>query len=208
MSLPPTRGSSRLFLAGIVLAALAVLAGGTFIGLAVRDSPRGLIGRLIGGAIGGPFRLVDQNGKTVTDKDLRGKWALIYFGFSHCEDICPAVLNNMAAAFDALGPQRRDRLRLVFVTVDPHRDTPAVLKAYVARFNAPITALTGTPRRIAEAAHAYHVFYDDAPISDKDYDVNHSAIIFLMDPDGRLAATLTEKDSGAEIARRLDKLIS
>lgn len=199
-------GFPRSFLFGAILAGLALVAGGTFLGFAWRDSPRGFIAGLLSHAVGGPFRLVDQNGRSFTDKDLRGEWALIYFGFSHCEDTCPAVLNNMAAAYDALGAKSR-ALRLVFITVDPRRDTPAVLKAYVAHFKAPITALTGTPAQIAVAARAYRVYYEKKPPSDADYDVNHSALIFVMDPHGRFAGSLTEEDTPGEIVRRLSRLI-
>ena len=134
-----------------MLAGLVILGTGGFLALALRDSPRGVAGTALSSAIGGPFRLMDQNGKPVTDADLKGKWSLIYFGYTHCPDACPTALNDIAIALDQLGP-KRDAVRPVFITVDPERDTPAALKDYVTAFDAPILALTGTPEEVAQAA--------------------------------------------------------
>ena len=139
----------RFVLPAALLGGLAILGAGVLIGLEHRDRPRGAAGTLLASAIGGPFRLVDQNGKTVTDADLKGKWSLVYFGYTHCPDACPTALNDITIALDELGPHR-DAIRPVFVTVDPERDTPEVLKSYVTAFNAPILALSGTPEEIAE----------------------------------------------------------
>jgi protein SCO1/2 len=157
--------------------------------------------------IGGPFRLVDQNGQTVTDADLKGKWALVYFGFTHCEDTCPTVLNNLARALDQLGPER-DRVREVFITVDPERDTPAVLKAYVERFSAPILALTGTPEAVAEAAKGYRVYFKKHPTEGGNYDVDHSSVVYVMDPSGKFAGSLLDADTPGDVAAKLRKLLS
>src|SRR6516225_6954568 len=140
----------RFVLPAALLGGLAILGAGVLIGLEHRDRPRGAAGTLLASAIGGPFRLVDQNGKTVTDADLKGKWSLIYFGYTHCPDACPTALNDIAVALEELGPKRA-AVRPVFVTVDPERDTPEVLKAYVTSFDAPILALTGTPEEVAQA---------------------------------------------------------
>jgi len=164
---------------------------------------------LLGGLliIGGPFRLVDQNGKTVTDADLKGKWSLVYFGYTHCPDACPTALNDIAIALDELGPQR-NAVRPVFVTVDPERDTPAVLKSYVTAFDAPILALSGTPEEIAQAAKGYRVYYAKHPEAGGDYSMDHSSVIYVMDPEGRFTASFTQENSPEEIAERLKKLLS
>jgi cytochrome oxidase Cu insertion factor (SCO1/SenC/PrrC family) len=146
----PGANSRRLRLAVALLAGLVLLGAGVFFGLAHRDQPRGAAGTMLASAIGGSFRLVDQNGKRVTDADLRGKWSLVYFGYTHCPDACPTALNDIAIALDELGP-KRDAVRPVFITVDPERDTPEVLKSYVTSFDAPILALSGTPEEVAQA---------------------------------------------------------
>ena len=98
----------------------------------MRDNPRGVAGTALASAIGGPFQLVDQNGKTVTDADLKGKWSLIYFGYTHCPDACPTALNDISIALSDLGP-KRDAVRPVFITVDPERDTPECAQRHTSR---------------------------------------------------------------------------
>jgi protein SCO1/2 len=138
--------------------------------------------------IGGPFTLVDQNGKTVTDRDFRGKYMLIFFGFTHCPDICPAELQVMSAALDALGPKADDVVP-IFVTLDPGRDTPEAVGAYVKNFGKTFVGLTGSPTAIANAANAYRVAYQKFEYKDKDgnygYSIDHSALVYLMDKDGK-----------------------
>src|SRR6476660_5730160 len=108
--------------------------------------------------IGGPFTLVDQNGKTVTDRDFRGKYMLLFFGFTHCPDICPAELQVMSAALDELGSKANEVIP-IFITLDPERDTPFVVSDYVMNFGPRFVGLTGSPEQIAEAAKAYRVVY-------------------------------------------------
>jgi protein SCO1/2 len=197
----------RFVLVAVLLGVLVVLGGGAFLGLAHRDTPRGAAGTLLANAIGGPFRLVDQNGKTVTDADLKGKWSLIYFGYTHCPDACPTALNDMSIALDELGP-RRSAVRPVFITVDPERDTPEVLKSYVTAFDAPIMALTGSPEEIAQAAKGYRVYYAKHPEAGGDYSMDHSSVIYVMDPEGRFTASFTHQNTPEEIAERLKKLLA
>ena len=187
-----------LVLTGVLIALLVIL---LVLGLQNRSAG------IFASRIGGPFRLVDQNGRTVTDVDLKGKWALVYFGFTHCDDTCPTVLNNLALALERLG-RRQDRVREVFISVDPERDTPAVLKDYVGKFAAPILALTGTPQAVAEAAKGYRVYFQKHPKADGDYDVDHSSIVYVMDPDGNFTGTLLDADSPKDIAAKLHKLLS
>jgi protein SCO1/2 len=186
---------------------LVILGAGVFLGLEHRDAPRGAAGTLLASAIGGPFRLVDPNGKTVTDADLKGKWSLVYFGYTHCPDACPTALNDIAIALDELG-SKRGSVRPVFITVDPERDTPEVLKAYVTAFDAPILALTGSPEEIAQAAKGYRVYYAKHPEAGGDYSMDHSSVIYVMDPEGRFTASFTHQSTPEEIADRLKKLLA
>jgi protein SCO1 len=191
----------------LLLAGFAILGAGAFLALSLHETPRGAAGTLLASAIGGPFRLVDQNGKTVTDGDLKGKWSLVYFGYTHCPDACPTALNDISIALDELGPQR-GAVRPVFITVDPERDTPEVLKSYVTSFDAPILALTGSPEEIAQAAKDYRVYYAKHPEAGGDYSMDHSSVIYVMDPQGRFTASFTQENSPEEIAERLKKLLS
>jgi protein SCO1/2 len=197
----------RFIPAAVLLGGLLIMGAGAFLVLSLHETPRGAAGTLLASAIGGPFRLVDQNGKTVTEADLKGKWSLVYFGYTHCPDACPTALNDIAIALDELGPQR-NAVRPVFVTVDPERDTPAVLKSYVTAFDAPILALSGTPEEIAQAAKGYRVYYAKHPEAGGDYSMDHSSVIYVMDPEGRFTASFTQQNSPEEIAERLKKLLS
>jgi len=203
----PLRGSPRFLLIAATLAGLVILGTGAFLALVLRDTPRGAAGTALASAIGGPFQLVDQNGKTVTDADLRGKWSLIYFGYTHCPDACPTALNDISIALSELGP-KREEVRPVFITVDPERDTPEALKAYVTSFDAPILALTGTAEQIAKAAKGYRVYYAKHPEAGGDYSMDHSSVIYVMDPEGRFTASFTHQNTPEEIAERLKKLLA
>lgn len=135
--------------------------------------------------IGGPFSLVDQTGKTVTDQDFRGRYMLVFFGFTHCPDICPAELQVMSAALDALGP-KADGVVPIFITLDPERDTQAAMGAYVKNFGPRFVGLTGSPEQIAAAAEAYRVAYSkfQEDKTSSDYSIDHSALVYLMGKDG------------------------
>src|SRR5215813_10091838 len=209
-AIPPHKtrrgGVPRYLLIAAVLAGLVVLGTGGYLALILRDNPQGVAGSPLAGAIGGPFQLVDQNGKTVTEADLRGKWSLIYFGYTHCPDACPTALNDISIALSELGP-KRDAVRPVFITVDPERDTPETLKAYVTSFDAPILALTGSAEQIAQAAKGYRVYYAKHPEKGDDYSMDHSSVIYVMDPEGRFTASFTHESTPEQIAERLKKLL-
>ncbi len=162
---------------------------------------------VLGSAIGGPFQLVDQNGQTVTNTDLEGKWLLVYFGYTHCPDACPTALNNIALALSDLGAEKKE-IRPVFITVDPERDTSQALKDYVAAFGAPILALTGSAAAIDQAAKEYRVYYAKHPEPGGDYSMDHTSIIYVMDPKGRFTASFTGDDPPEQIAARLKKLLT
>lgn len=157
-------------------AALLVLSQGGQ-GPAVQTSGKALIG--------GPFTLVDQTGKTVSDQDFRGRYMLVFFGFTHCPDICPAELQVMSAALDALG-SKADEVVPIFITLDPERDTQAAMGDYVKNFGSRFVGLTGSPEQIAAAAKAYRVAYSkfQEDKSSSDYSIDHSALVYFMGKDG------------------------
>jgi protein SCO1 len=200
-------GARRFAVLAVALAGLLVVAAGGLLALAMREGPKGTAGTVLASAIGGPFHLVDQNGKPFGDADLRGKWHLVFFGYTHCPDTCPTTLNELSLALDRLGKES-DQVGIVFITVDPERDTPELLKSYVESFDAPIAALTGTPAEVAQAAKDYRVYYAKHPRPDGGYDMDHSAVIYVMDPQGRFTATFTPDSTAEVIAVRLQKLLS
>ena len=159
--------------------------------------------------VGGPFTLVSGDGHTVTDHDFRGKYLLVYFGYTYCPDVCPTTLNAVAGALDKLG-STADRLQPLFITVDPRRDTPEVMKQYTADFSPRLLGLTGTPAEIAAVAKEYHVYYaeDRTGPGPNDYSMDHSSILYLMGPDGHFIAPIRADSTGAEIATQLGKLMS
>lgn len=133
--------------------------------------------------IGGPFALVDQNGLHRTDADYRGKFMLVYFGFTYCPDVCPTDLQQMGLAVDRLGPDG-DVVQPIFITVDPERDTTEHLKDYVAMFHPRFIGLTGGAAAIKEAARAYRVYFAKVELPKSNYTVDHSAFIYMMGPKG------------------------
>jgi protein SCO1/2 len=157
-------------------------------------------------AIGGPFALTDMHGRAVTDQTFRGKWMLVFFGYTHCPDACPLALSEMSDALDRLGPLA-ERVQPVFVTVDPERDTPETLRALLDSFDPRILGLSGTPAQVAEAARAYRVFYarhGDGP----SYAVDHSTLLYVMDPSGRYITHFTHETGGEAVVQRLQALIA
>ncbi len=141
-------------------------------------------------AIGGPFSLVDQDGATRTEKDFLGRPMIVYFGYTFCPDVCPTELMNISAALDRLGPRAKE-VSVLFISVDPDRDTPAVLKDFVDNLGGGITGLTGSPEQVAAAARAYRVYYQKAKGKDEEnYPVDHTGFIYIMDSRGRYAAHL------------------
>jgi protein SCO1/2 len=156
--------------------------------------------------IGGPFTLVGGDGQTVTDRSFPGKWLLVFFGYTHCPDVCPTTLSDLAQALDQLGPEA-DRLQPLFVTVDPERDTPQVMHDYVASFGNRIVGLTGSAAQIAAAAKAYRVYYAKHP-EGSDYSMDHSAILYVMRPDGSLAGFMTPDVGTPAMAQKLKDLLA
>ena len=143
-------------------------------------------------AIGGPFRLVDQDGKAVTDGDFKGRPFLVFFGFTHCPDVCPTTLFEVSEILRALGPDA-DRTAALFVTVDPERDTPPVMKDYLSNFDPHLSGLTGDPAAVAAVAKAYRVYFKKVPLDDGGYTMDHTAIVYLMDKEGRFVSPFSLK---------------
>lgn len=154
-------------------------------------------------AVGGPFQLVDQNGAPATEKGLKGKWSAVFFGFTYCPDVCPGTLQGLAAATDQLGPKAKD-FQIVFISIDPGRDTAAQMKTYLSADYVPKSTigLTGSQEQVAAAAKAYKVYY--AKVGDgPGYTMDHSTAIYLMDPKGRFKTVIPYNLPPDEIARRV-----
>jgi protein SCO1/2 len=143
-------------------------------------------------AIGGHFDLLDQDGKPATDAQFAGKYQLVYFGYTYCPDMCPTGLQSMSRAMDLLG-DKAAKVQPMFISVDPERDTPKVVKEYIGNFHPSIIGLTGSAAQIAAAAKAYKVYYKKAEqVDDENYMMDHSTLIFLMGPDGKFIDTFQE----------------
>lgn len=170
--------------------------------------PKGGVPSVGQASVGGPFRLTDQTGKTVTDADFRGKLMLVYFGFTFCPDICPSGLQVMAAAIDAVGP-RAGEIVPVFITVDPERDTSAQLANYVPSFHPRLVGLTGSPAEIDAVAKAYRVYYKKVKDekSSAPYTMDHTSIIYLMGRDGRFVTHFTHATPVTAITAALKKAL-
>ena len=157
-------------------------------------------------SIGGPFQLTDQNGQTVTDKTLQGKPSLVFFGFTHCPDICPTSLFEMSEVLKALGKDA-DKLNAYFVSVDPERDTPDAMKTYLGSFDPRLKGLTGDPAAVAKMTTAYRVYSKKVPLKDGDYTMDHTALIYLMDRNGKFIAPFNLKRTPDEAAADLKKIL-
>ena len=201
----------RLRLVGLVVAGLL---GGALVGLAVvpgaLDSlrPQGNVTSLGKAAVGGPFTLTDHTGRRITDKDFRGKFMLVYFGFTFCPDVCPSGLQVMAAALDELGP-KAERVTPIFISVDPERDTPEQLAQYVPSFHPRLIGLTGTPEEVQAVAKAYRVYYRKVKDekSTAEYTVDHTSIIYLMSPEGEFVTHFTHATPASTMADKIAKVL-
>jgi protein SCO1/2 len=157
-------------------------------------------------AIGGPFQLTDQSGATVTEKSLQGKPSLIFFGFTHCPDVCPTALFEMSEILRAMGGDA-DRVNAYFISVDPERDNKEAIKDYLSSFDPHLKGLTGDPDSIARALSAYRVYAKKVPLKDGDYTMDHTALTYLMDRDGRFVAPFNLNRKPEEAAADLKKYL-
>ena len=156
--------------------------------------------------VGGPFSLVGADGKAVTDADFRGRYMLVFFGFTHCPDICPKTLQQIGDVLQALGPKGRDT-KALFVAVDPERDTPAALKAYLASFDPRIIGLTGTPDEVNAAVKAYRAYVRKVPTKGDDYTMDHTASVLLLNSNGEFAGTIAYGESPQAAIAKLKRLV-
>jgi protein SCO1/2 len=153
--------------------------------------------------VGGPFQLVDQDGRPADQGLLKGKWSAVFFGYTYCPDVCPTTMQALAGAEAKLGAKAKN-LQVVFISVDPERDTPAQLKTYLSTpaFPKGAIGLTGTPAQVAAAAKAYRVYYQKDG-QGEGYTVAHSSIVYLMNPAGKCATALTESQTPSEVATQI-----
>jgi protein SCO1/2 len=199
-AMPSHRSRPRPILASLVMVLLALLGACS----GTTDAPP-----LQGAAIGGPFALTDQNGHTVRDTDFAGRYRLIYFGYSFCPDVCPTDLQAIGqglSRFEKKAPERAMKVQPIFITVDPERDTPPVLKEYVAAFHPRLIGLTGSPAQIAAVSKAYGVYSAKQQGSGKarGYLVDHSRQAILFGPEGEPMVLVPQDEGAAAIAAALD----
>jgi protein SCO1 len=195
--------TSRVLLAlGAFLTGLVLFFGAILLITGHAPSP---IGSAVA-AVGGPFHLEDQDGKPVSDQDMKGRPFLVFFGFTHCPDVCPTTLFEMSQLLHALGPDA-GHLGALFITVDPERDTPAVLKDYLSNFDTHLRGLTGDQKSIDAAIKAYRVYAKKVPLDGGDYTMDHTGIVYLMDKSGHFVAPFDMKRTtdaeAAELRRYL-----
>ena len=157
-------------------------------------------------AIGGPFRLTDQSGQPVTEQNLKGRPTLIFFGFTHCPDVCPTSLFEISEVLRAMGKDV-NRVNAYFVSVDPERDTQTAMKNYLSSFDPHLKGLTGDPESIAKVLSAYRVYAKKVPLKDGDYTMDHTALIYLMDRDGHFVAPFNLKRTPEEAAKDLQRYL-
>ena len=184
-----TARTARVLLIGTAFLAGLIVCFGVVLLVAGRGS--GPVAQQIA-AIGGPFTLTDQNGRTVHDQDFSGKPFLVFFGFTHCPDVCPTTLFEISEILRTLGPDA-DRIHALFITVDPERDTPAVMKDYLSSFDPHLSGLTGDPAAVAAVAKAYRVYFKKVPLDQGGYTMDHTAIDYLMDKEGRFVSPFSLK---------------
>ena len=159
-------------------------------------------------SIGGPFQLIDQDGRPRDQSMLKGKWSAVFFGYTYCPDVCPTTLQTLAEAQDRLGP-KAGKFQVVFISVDPERDTPAQLRSYLSSpaFPKGAVGLTGASAQVAAAAKAYHAFYQKQG-SGSGYEVQHGSTVYLMDPKGRFSGVIAFGLTPDEVARQISEKMS
>lgn len=196
----------RIGIAGLVLGLPLAAVLAIWLGLRMAG-PQGSAGGA-GTSIGGPFELVNARGQTVHASDFEGQYRLIYFGYTYCPDICPTTLMDMTRALNALGkraPAKAKQITPIFISVDPERDDPEAVGAYTGHFHDRMVGLTGTPEQVADAAKAFHVYYEkveqDRP--EGQYLVNHSSYIYLLGPQGRYIDHFSHK---ADVTKLTDQI--
>lgn len=192
------RTSRVLLVLGAFLSGLLLFSAAVFL-----VAGRGPIpGAPASSGVGGAFRLVDQNGKVVTEQDMKGRPFLVFFGFTHCPDICPTTLFDVSEVLSKLGPDA-ERVGALFVTVDPERDTPEKIKEYLSSFDPHLRGLSGDAASIDQMEKAYRVYAKKVPLEGGGYTMDHSAMVYLMDKQGRFVAPFNLKRRPEEAATDL-----
>ena len=180
--------------------------------LAACSASEGEAPPLQGAAIGGPFTLTDQNGQKVSDTDFKGKYRLVYFGYTYCPDICPVdmqVVGQGLRQFEQSDPEAAAQVQPIFISVDPERDDPAALKEFAAAFHPRLVGLTGTPEEIAEVAKRYGVYYaKQGEPGAKDYLMDHMRVVLLFGPEGQPIAIVPHDQGPAGVADTLDRWVT
>ena len=197
---PTKPGLDRRLLLPLLIFAVGLAALGVAAFVTLRDSDAPMTS-----SIGGPFTLAGSSGKTVTQKDFAGEPTLVFFGYTHCPDVCPATLFEMSEALRALGADKK--VAALFVTVDPERDTPEVLKEYLASFDPRIVGLTGSREAIDAVLKEFRVYSRKVPGEGEDYTMDHTALIYLMDKQWRFVRPFRLDRSPAEAAAELAKYL-
>lgn len=192
-------GLALLIAAGIAILAVQVIEGGP-------NTSGGIVGQA---TVGGPFELTDGDGETVTEADFADKYMVVYFGFTYCPDICPTELISIADGIDMMDAEAAQQFRPIFITVDPERDTPDVVKEYASNFHDRMIGLTGTPDQIRAAAKAYRVYYAKQEPEDPNvpYLMAHSSFIYVMDHQGRYVRHFSMGTQPEEIAAGLADIL-
>nr|WP_323748348.1 MULTISPECIES: SCO family protein [unclassified Phyllobacterium] len=157
--------------------------------------------------LGSPFTLTDQNGAPITEAALTGHPSALFFGFTHCPEVCPTTLFEMAGWLDQLGDEGKD-LRVFFITVDPERDTPEVMKNYTSGFTSRITGITGKPEDVTKLVKSWRIYAKKVPTDDGSYTMDHTASVMLIDRDGKLKSTIDYKESPDVALKKLRLLIA
>jgi len=193
------------YVAWAAVAVLACVAGAlVYLQTTANENSGALIEPLA--SIGGPFELVSGSGETVTDKTLAGKPTVMFFGFTYCPDVCPTTLSELQGWMAALGPDA-DKLNYAFVSVDPERDTPEVLRDYVWAFDDRILPLTGSRKQVDAMLKAYRVYAKRVPLDDGDYTMDHSAAVYLMNADNQFVGTIAYGEAEETALAKLKRLI-
>jgi protein SCO1/2 len=155
---------------------------------------------------GGPFQLTDQTGQTITEKDMVGRPTIVFFGYTHCPDVCPTSLFEISEVLRAMGPDA-DRVNAYFITVDPERDTQETMKSYLSSFDPHLKGLTGDPAAVQKALSVFRVYAKKVPLKDGGYSMDHTALIYLMDRDGRFVSPFDLKRSPEAAAADLKRYL-
>jgi protein SCO1 len=189
------RSVRPLFSLTALVLGVATLAGAIYLTMAM---PRG---SSAGATVGGPFSLTGPDNRIVTDQDLRGEPFLVFFGFTHCPDACPTTLFEMSEVLRKVGPDKK--VRALYITVDPERDTPAVLKDYLASFDPRIIGLSGPRPDVEAAMRAYRVYAKKVPLEDGNYTMDHTALVYLMDRSGKFVNVFNLEQPVDQAAQQL-----